>query len=262
MRILANHCHVLPEGVLDKNNPKRGTLGHLIETMEQHGINEAVLFAPFTTQIPQGFYQCNQWLYELIKEKKQFLGFITVHPLDIAALGILEEFSCKGFVGIKFHPPMFKIAIDDPRLEPFYMKAEKLHLPILFHTGVHEWQLGCYAPILLDKVAQRHPHLKIVVEHMGGFEFFHQALAVVRNNSNCYAGITRILQASAYYYIPPVEIAYLLRAVSSERIIYGLDFPYNPNIEKDLEIVHSWSLPLSDESNILGESLRKLIREK
>lgn len=258
--MLVNHCHVLPEGILDKKNVNKGTLAHLTEIMKKREIDEAVLFAPFTSQIPQGSYQCNQWLYELIKEKKQFFGFIVVNPSDINALNILEEFVDKGFVGVKFHSPMFRLSIDDPCLESFYLKVQKYNLPILFHTGIHGWQLEQYVPMLLDKVAQKYPYLKIIIEHMGGFEFFHQALVVIRNNPNCYAGITGILQKCHYWYIPPNEIIYLLDVVDSERIIYGIDFPYNLNIEQDLEIIHSWKLPLKDENNILGESFKKLLK--
>jgi len=262
--MLVNHCHVMPKGVFDKNKPEIGTLEHLTKIMNELGISEAVLFAPFTYQVPKGWYQCNQWLYELIQGKKQFFGFITVHPLHLDALNILDEFAGKGFVGIKFHPPIFQVRIDDPAIEPFYKEAERLNLPILFHTGVHGYRTDYYMPILLEKIAQNHPHLKIIIEHMGGFEFFRQALAVVKNNPNCYAGISTVLREYEGWYIPQNELMYLLRTVGSDRIIYGTDFPYNgfSEIKQDLEIIRSWNLSQKDEANIMGENLRRLLPTK
>ncbi|MCD6083675.1 amidohydrolase family protein [Candidatus Aerophobetes bacterium] len=259
--MLLNHCHVMPEGVFNKNRPEEGTLQHLNKIMEELGIEEAVLFAPFTYQIPEGSYRCNQWLWELIRKKRQFYGFVTVHPLDPDALNILNEFANKGFVGVKFHPAIFRVRLDDSAIEPFYAEAERLNLPILFHVGIHGWQVNCYAPILLDKIAQNHPRLKIIVEHMGGYEFFHQALAVVRNNPNCYAGISTVLQEDYSWYIPQSELMYLLRTVGPERIIYGADFPYNGllRIKRDIEIIRSWNLSQEDEENILGKNLKRLL---
>lgn len=258
--MLLNHCHVMPEGVFNKDKPEVGTLQHLSKIMNGLGIDKAVLFAPFTYQIPEGSYRCNQWLWKLIRNKKQFYGFITVHPLDLDSLNILNEFANKGFVGIKFHPVIFRVCLDDPAIEPFYTEAERLNLPIVFHTGIHGWRVEYYTPVLLDKIAQDHPRLKIIVEHMGGYEFFHQALAVVRNNPNCYAGISTVLQENDTWYIPQNELKHLLRTVGSERIIYGTDFPYSglSKIKHDIEIIRSWNLPQKDEENILGENLKRL----
>lgn len=264
--MLVNHWHVLPRGTFNKENPELGSLEHLTKIIDELGIDKAVLFAPFIYQIPEGWHCCNQWLHELIQGKQRFFGFITVDPLDANSIPILEEFAAKGFVGIKFHPPVVKARIDDPKIEPFYAKAEKLNLPIVFHTGVHGWRLNYYRPMLLDKVAQDHPQLKIIVEHMGEFEFFREALAVVRNNPNCYAGITGILHKgeSAGWQASNELTRLLLKdrdwAVSPQRIIYGTDFPYNGflEIKRDLEIIHSWNLPRADQEGILGENLEKL----
>ncbi len=261
--VFVNHCHLFPpQFEAPPDLPGSGRLEEWLEIMERLGIDRAVAFAPFLYQLPEGWWHCNQWLYEAIRDEPRLVGFITVHPKDPQALSILEEFARKGFKGVKFHPAVFRVALDDPEVEPFYAKAEELGLPIVFHTGVHGWLLKCYRPLLLDEVAQKHPKLKIVVEHMGGSEFFFEALAVVRNNQNCYAGITGILRREIKGQAVPLDwLRLLLDVIGSHRIIYGTDYPYQglKEIEEDLCIIRSLGLPPEDEENILGRTLERLI---
>jgi predicted TIM-barrel fold metal-dependent hydrolase len=122
-----------------------------------------------------------------------------------------------------------------------------------------------YRPILLDDVAKRHPSLKIIVEHMGGVEFFYEALAVVRNNQNCYAGITWTLNVDSKWYVPHDMLMLLLKKIGSEKVIYGGDYPYPDNLAaeqrliSDIKTIKGWDLSAEEKKNILGGNLEKII---
>jgi predicted TIM-barrel fold metal-dependent hydrolase len=151
--------------------------------------------------------------------------------------------------------------LDDEAAYPYYELAASLDLPVLFHTGVHGWLLENYEPILLDRVAQQFPHLKIIVEHMGGWEFFGQALAVVRNNDNCYAGITSTLAEDWAWYLPPEWLRYMTLMIGADRVIFGTDYPFRrpEDIGKDIEAVRAIFHGPQEAERILGGNIATLI---
>ena len=119
-------------------------------------------------------------------------------------------------------------------------------------------------PLLLDDVAQRHPELPIVIEHVGGIAFFDQALAVLHNNPNCYVGLTQCSGRDPKYHLAPERVRLLLDTVGPQRIIYGLDYPWNARnsdaLRHDLEWVRSWDISDEDKERILGGNLESLVR--
>ena len=264
-----NHCHVAPQGVFEKEfrragfpdrmTSESGTLENLSKLTKLLTIEKAIAFAPFPYQIPTG---ANDWLCDSLKNYPNIKGFATLNPKETEAPLLLDYYIGQGLVGCKIHPPIFKVRINDPALDHFYAKAQKLKIPLLFHTGVHGWQLNQYIPLLLDEVAQKFPSLKIIIEHMGGIAFFDQALAVLQNNPNCYAGITGILSHSnPGYHIPNEKINLLIETIGSDRIIYGLDYPYGSleNWRKEIEIINAWKISEDDKLNILGRTLERVI---
>ena len=140
-------------------------------------------------------------------------------------------------------------------------------MPILIHTGVHGWNLESYLPLLIDKVAQAFPKLHIIIEHLGGEAFFNQALAVLQNNSNTYAGITTTLLRILHgkwnpWYQGTERIKIVIRRIGEERVIYGTDFPYNDVMitQKEIEIIKNLELNDRVKNKILGKNLEKLLK--
>lgn len=72
---------------------------------------------------------------EVLKVAKEYKGFfIPFGYLDFREKPeIVNELYKKGFIGLKAHRP--PKPYDDPSYSPYYEKAEKLGMPILFHTG-------------------------------------------------------------------------------------------------------------------------------
>ena len=257
-----NHCHVYPKGLLSKDNPEFGTVEKLIEIIERLSFEKAVVFPGSLFDVPEGH---NQWMHDAVEKYSNLVRFLMLDPKKEDAVEKLDSFAQKGFKGVKFHPASSQTRINDPAIDTFYSKAEELGFPLIMHTGVHRWQLSFYRPILIDEVARRHPFLRIVVEHMGGVEFFYEALAVVRNNPNCYAGITWTLGESSNWYVPHEMLMLLLKKIGSERIVYGADYPYPSNLaaeqrlRSDIAAIKGWKLPKEDEENILGGTLEQLL---
>ena len=260
-----------------------GTLPHLRYIMEKAGVEKALAFAPTPYWMPKDTYyhlnlkvknarECHEWLYQSLKGYKDSIyGVIMTDPREKGACKLVEEYVKKGFVGIKVHPALYRMKLDDPAFDDFYSTAERLGVFIVFHTGAHGWRIEQYMPILIDNIAYRHPHLKIILEHIGEPGFFDQAYAVLLNNSKAwenrrvYAGITAITTIVGEARSKE-EILSLIKIIGAGRIIYGLDYPHiRPALDrllKDIKFINGLPLKKKEKEMILGGTLERLIREK
>ncbi|MBU0714677.1 MAG: amidohydrolase family protein [Verrucomicrobia bacterium] len=283
MKIFLNHCHVAPEGTFSRSDPAMGSLRGLRQMTRQLGVTRAVALAPFMQCMPNDtWYQnqlpdeaaCNEWLYNTLREYPEMRAFITINPKNPEAEKILERYARKGFKGIKLHPPVFQIGLDDPSVESFCAKAEAIGLPLLIHTGSHGWHPERYRPSLIGALAAKHKRLKIVVEHMGGRNFYEEALEIVAKHENCYAGLTSTLRAVTgnnrpdvsaglenSSYLAPERITELIARVGCRRIIYGTDYPFNnaAMTASDLEHIQAWPISAEEKAYILGQTLEELL---
>lgn len=266
--MFVNHCHVGPKGFgEEKGNPDMGTIPLLVDILKDAGVEGAVLFAPFgweggSWEQVGGGLDRNAWLCQELKKHPHLRGFANVYPLDHDAPRQLQKAIQMGMVGAKVHPPVHRFRLDDPSGEPFWRAAEELRIPVSIHTGTHGWNLRYYAPMLLDDVAQAHPNLPILMEHIGGIAFFDQALAVLHNNKNCYVGLTQLSGRDPKYALSPERRKILLDTVGADRIVYGFDHPWNKDnrqaVKNDIAWIRGWDIPEADKEKILGGNLRRL----
>jgi predicted TIM-barrel fold metal-dependent hydrolase len=268
-----NHCHVFPHGAFP-DDPAKGTLPELARFMEHCGIERTIAFAPFwgpkTRELLAG-EEINAWLYRNLQDYPTILGAVTVSPKAPDACEILAEYTRKGFVGVKAHPPVMGFRIDDPACDEFYALAAELNQFVLFHTGVHGGRLEDYQPLLIDNIMNRHPGLTVIIEHMGvsggiGRGFFDQALAVVYNhgsrweNRGVYAGLTGIAKPQHRQLV-----ADTIREAGTDRCVFGLDWPHLQGHEQaviryqsERDVIASIGLTPQQEEDIYGGVLARL----
>ena len=241
----------------------------MLEVMDKTGIEKCVCFAPF---YEWGLdYNPNLWMAEELKAHPELTGFgvVDIHGQDLA--GQVREIRELGLKGIKLHPAFQKFAIDGPEAFQVYAAAQEAGLFLSFHTGVHWHRIKDYQPLLFDEVAWNFPDLKFSMEHVGGYCFFNEALAVILNNRaeetgkcNVYAGLTSVFDndRNRFWYLGQEKVRTLLHMTSDELCLFGLDFPYN-NAEKNSrkrskEILR---LPIDEDAKqrILGGNLARVL---
>jgi len=266
-KLFVNHCHVFPK---KSDSPGElgiiGTLDKLVDTMKKCRINKAVAFAPFEEQ---GWTQsikrdANDWLAEELPSYHEIVGFACINPKSPKSLEKLEKAWRKGLLGVKLHPPIQEFRPNDEKIFEFYLKAQELGMILDFHTGTHGWRLLEYQPLLIDDVAYAFPKLNIVIEHVGGRYFYNQAMALMADKKNVYAGISSCLdeKANKSWFLGAEKIEEIDALIGGERIIYGTDFPYNDwkRILKDVEIIKNSNLTESTKEKTLGGNLERLIK--
>lgn len=194
------------------------------------------------------------------------MGFGTV---DFTAdLGDeVERIASLGFKGIKLHPPYQDFVIDGEEAFKVYEKAQELGLFVSFHSGMHWNRLKKSNVLLFDEVAWSFPNLKFSLEHIGGYHFFKDALAVMCNNSrrgnNIYAGWTSIRNRDGMgsWSLTDEQLETVIFQTGEEHSIFGLDFPYAKaaDIKWDIERIKRLSLSSECKENILGATLQRVL---
>ncbi len=116
---------------------------------------------------------------EILEVAKEYKGFfIPFGFLDFRKNpDVVDELHSKGFAGLKAIMP--GKPYNDPSYFPYYQRAEKLRMPVLFHTGVigrltrkeagEGLSLGPtnMRPTMLNAIAMEFPKLTIIGGHLG-----------------------------------------------------------------------------------------------
>jgi len=263
--IFANHAHVFPREL----NPK-GTVEKLLQLMDACDIARAVCFAPFPERHDPAAFAVrnwNQWLAREIAGEERLLGFGTVnftctHPSPTVQMA---EMAILGLKGIKIHPAAQGVELLGKQAREVYAAAEKLGLFVSFHTGLHWARLRDHRPLLFDELNWDYPNLRFSMEHIGGYAFFREAMAVLSNGNNCYAGWTSIEPGKGgvpgIWSISNMELCAVVEMLGPERSIFGLDFPYKKKSEIKAAIERFNALPISDEAKagLFGGNLARVL---
>jgi hypothetical protein len=272
IRILANHAHVFPPSV----NPD-GTIDRLLKLLDNCGIEKAICFAPFPHQFERaGLHQSqpNEWLARELHSQPRLLGFGTLDLERSDVEAQVRQVKALGLLGIKLHPNAQKFDLLSPPALKAYAAAEAQELFVTFHSGVHRYPLKGVNVLHFDEISWKFPDLRFSLEHVGGYAFFPEALAVIVNaipfppvpGRRCmvYAGLTSCLTPDylRFWYHPPERMKELILQAGVAQLIFGMDFPYNlePQIEIALNTIRALDVSEADKAKILGGNLREALK--
>jgi uncharacterized protein len=159
----------------------------------------------------------------------RFVGFGSVDPAREDALERLERFPALGLRGIKLHPTLQEFDPGDDRFLGFFDAAAELDLVVLTHAGTSGLGAGepggqglridLARPLLLDRIAARHPRMPIVLAHVG-WPWHLEALAMALHKRNVYLDIS----GWRYRYLPE-DVRRDMRRRLRRQFCFGTDFP-------------------------------------
>jgi predicted TIM-barrel fold metal-dependent hydrolase len=189
---------------------------------------------------------------------------------------IVDDFKRRGFAGLKAifpHKPY-----DDESFFPFYEKAEKHHMPILFHVGgagydppdvglftneTFPWRAASrnMLVITLDLIAKIFPKMTIIAAHAGGRDGFERCLDLARSHPSFYFDLS----------CSPLERGWRPRTqeaieyAGADSILFGSDSRGDGPTAKALDWKSylesaSWSRP-EYVTKILSENAERIIAE-
>lgn len=156
----------------------------------------------------------------------RLIGFLSVDPTQPGWQDeLIEGHQDLKLKGIKLLSMYAGFKPNDRSLDYLWEYATKHALPVLLHTGttfVAQAPLECTLPRLLDDVATRFPHVKMILAHLS-HPYEGECAVTIRKHPNVYA------DCSALHY-RPFQLYHSLMLVQEygvwNKVLFGTDYPF------------------------------------
>ena len=250
------HTHTYPERIAEKACVNlgafyefivegKGTYADLEESARPHNVRGFLLFSVATnaTQVPK----VNDSIASLVELSRshgfETVGFAGMHQDYPDFAGEIDRVEKMGLRGIKIHPDIQAVDIDDPRMLRLYELVEG-RMPIYFHIGDWRPQYRFSEAKKLLKVLEMFPKLEVVAAHLGGHRAFEEAKMLAGHPNVWYD------TSSALWAMTPEYARELIRLLGTDRVMFGTDYPVK-NPATELELFSRLSLTESQREDIL-----------
>ena len=258
-RIIDSHCHVYPDKIAQKASDATATfyelppsldgrISTLLEHGERAGIEHFIVQSVATT--PKQVSSINNFIAQAVAESGgRFTGLGTLHPDSEDMKADVDELIALGLKGVKLHPDIQKVKLDDPRMHKMYELCEG-RLPMLLHTG--DCRYDNSNPNRLIPILEKYPNLTVIGAHFGGWSIWEEATKQLYTYKNFLVDCS-----SSLYAISKEKAKELILAYGTDRVLFGTDYPlWTP----EEEIERFMSLDLTDEQreDILYNNTAKL----
>lgn len=237
------HIHILPDAVHKANPNSEDTwlctdLHQYRSMMDELRIEKAIIMPlndPWLMSMEFTVDAVHQNLRAMKNEcPDKFYAFADIDTRNTPAQSvdaIIRAIDSYGLDGIKIHPNNTGIALDDEYNNPIFALAQQQNIPIATHSYPNK-ENDVSATERIVKVVERYPDLKLIVSHMGAFQW--ERLLAVR----CYVDMSAILPD----YVRTFGITKtneMLRAFGVDRLLFATDYPDNRVLQPD-EIYNSY----------------------
>jgi len=265
-KILDIHTHTYPDAIAERAKVALehfyeftcegdGTVGDLAESSAKAGVSGMLLLS-VATNVKQ-IKNVNLWaanaMSQMIDRGFESAAFGGIHqdcPDMAAELDHMKEL---GLCGVKIHPDIQGVDIDDPRMYQLYSLCEGT-FPIYFHMGDNRPQYRFSEADKLIKIMKEFPRLKIMAAHFGGYYAWDRAAELIK------VGKENIMfdTSSALWALPEGEADKLVSIIGTEHLMFGTDYPVM-HAENELELFMKIKLTESQRQDILYNNAKSVI---
>ncbi|MEM7129263.1 MAG: amidohydrolase family protein [Chloroflexota bacterium] len=227
-------------------NGKPYGLKGVLATADEAGIDASVLFQGGVPSDPR---PGNQHLLKVVQGEERILPGCLINPtMGPDAIDDLKRCVDQGARTVKLMAAAHRYRIDSPCVDPIMELTHTLSIPATIHSGSP--LSGC-SPEYIGQLAQRHPNVTIIMDHMGYREWTGLAVQAALDNANIYLGTTLIAAAE------PITIKNIVREgkIGAERIVFGSNAPAGVATH-GVNGIRSVGFELEEERMILGENLK------
>jgi aminocarboxymuconate-semialdehyde decarboxylase len=270
-----------------------------LKHMDRMGIDvQAVSPAPqqtyYWTEPGQGAEiarMVNERLAQIVAQHPdRFVGLGTV-PLQDPDLALSELNYCVknlGMRGVEINGSVNGMELTDGRLalEKFFAKVQELDVIIFIHpTGFTQGErlLDHYfnnvignplettvaaSHLIFDGVMERHPKLKVVLPHGGGFlaHYWERMNHAWRARPDCRTVIKKkpTTYLDRFYFdtivFDPEMLKNMVRRYGADHVVLGTDYPFDMGVEDPVGFIQSAGLSAADNAKIMGGNAARLLK--
>ena len=258
-RIIDSHCHIYPDKIAEKASDATanfyelppsldGKISTLLEHGKTAGIEHFIVQSVATT--PKQVSSINSFIATSVAEScGRFTGLGTLHPDSADMEADVNEIIRLGLKGVKIHPDIQKVKLDDYRLLKMYELCEG-RLPILIHTGDSRYDYS--NPNRMIPILDTYKNLTVIGAHFGGWSIWEDAWKDYAGRENFYVDCS-----SSLYAIKPETAKELIHAYGADRVLFGTDYPlWTP--ESEIERFMQLDLTEAEREDILYNNAAKL----
>lgn len=254
------HLHVWPDHIARAMQEQRpagmklqfdGTLDGLLRTMDESGIDKGcALGVGIKASVVE---RTNEFIGTVPRDR--LVPFGTVHP-ELSVEQNVRSLKDNGIVGVKLHPLFQTVSLADPRVHDILAALSDEGMPVITHVGAgadpEANERG--TPVLLRKLADALPDLKLIACHYGGYHRLDEAEEHV-------VGSSVTLETSwppTMAELEPEKVVALIRRHGADRVVYGSDWPMaDPAAE--IAAIRNLGLTPEEEAAVLGGNLSRLL---
>lgn len=266
MKIFDVHTHVFPDKVAGRaleilqkksnNLPffSDGTLVGLSAHAAEVGYT-GWLNAPVVTSVKQ-MISVNDWAAERNVWPHLSLGGIYPNAELDVIMSEAHRIKELGLLGIKLHPEYQEFLPLEERLAPFWELCRDLDLPLLFHTGRDIAYMDSHRakPGDFRRLSQRHPGLKIICAHTGGWLDWQEALDDLVGSD---------VYLDTAFSLPWMEdksmFETIIRRHGVKKVLFGTDSPWQ-DLKVGVAEILALSLTDAEKEDIFWNNANELFR--
>lgn len=263
------HTHTYPEAIAEKaciNLGKfygftvlgKGTYADLESQAADNNVGGYLLFSVATNA--HQVEKVNTSIASLAELSRSHgfktVGFAGMHQDFPDFEGEINRCLEIGLKGVKIHPDIQGVDIDDSKLLPLYEILQAKNLPLYLHMGDNRPQYRFSEARKLVHVLDSFPHLRVVAAHLGGYRALDEAEELLAGRDNVMYDTS-----SALWVISPEYAAELIRKYGVENVMFGTDYPV-VNTKEELERFFKIKLTEKEREDILWNNAIRFLEIK
>ena len=233
MKVFDIHTHTYPEKISDKAVVSlnafynfvcegKGTYADLESQAADNHVKGYLLFSVATN--PHQVPKVNDSIAALAEHSRSqgylTVGFAGMHQDYEDFAGEIDRCIELGLRGVKIHPDIQQVDIDDPRMIKLCEILVDRKLPLFLHMGDNRPQYRYSEPKKLAKVLDMFPTLEVVAAHLGGYKAWHEAEEYLWGREHVWYDCS-----SALWAMDEHEAERIIRGCGVDRVMFGTDYP-------------------------------------
>lgn len=260
------HTHTYPEAIANKavvNLAKfydfivdrNGTYRDLESQAAENGVSGFLLFSVATN--PNQVQKVNDSIAALAQKSReegyQAVGFAGIHQDFPDFEAEITRVEALGLRGVKIHPDIQSVDIDDPRMIKLCSIIEG-RMPLYLHMGDNRPQYRYSEAKKLVKILDMFPRLEVVAAHLGGYQAWDEAEKHLAGRPNVWYDTS-----SALWAMTTERAEHMIKILGSDRVMFGTDYPVK-STKDELERFFKINLTDQQRSDILYNNAARFLK--